>query len=79
MILYSVAFYLSMKEYFYSNLSSHSSLAKMSYLSDISYQKIEQLPLFDYNFEKLVPVELIFQGCYLASSRAEVANHRDRT
>ena len=35
-ILSSVGFYLSLNEYYYSNLSSHSSLAKMSYLGEIS-------------------------------------------
>ena len=34
-ILYSVAFNLSIKEYYYNNLSSHSSLAKISYCSEI--------------------------------------------
>ena len=37
MILYSVAFNLSINKYYYSNLSSHSSLARMSYLSEMSY------------------------------------------
>ena len=47
-MLYSVAFKLLIKEYYYSNLSSHSSLAKMSYLSEISCSKNRTITALGY-------------------------------
>ena len=79
MILHSAAFNLSIKEYYYNNLSSHSSLAKMSYLSEISCSRNRTKTSLCSSWNKFQTCLVVFYTLIPQLSKTPCKNDKQQT